>query len=287
MQLEMRRATTAVAETEKLVQDLRTEAGRYRQEAAAAKLARDALLQCIMARVGELKNDAALQDGLGTLGTGATTDALTAGGTQTGATQPGPGDATASLGTLGTAATTDAVTAGGPPPQTGVLLTPQPAPGSQPFDTAGLEAQAWPGSWTLTCPDDSKGEGGTKTETGQMEFRFSPGKATLSAKGMGDAAAQQSADIPLDQFGAFAWQDSADGTETVFLGQFQTAIVGGSARPVGRGELRFAMDLSFIAAMMSNALTFGASGGEMPELTPEQKEQMMVRCNGTWQLAGQ
>jgi hypothetical protein len=169
------------------------------------------------------------------------------------------------------------------------VATPQPAPGSQPFTAAGLEDRAWQGTWELHCKDASV-DGGAKdqTKTGPLEVRFSGNKAKLTSKNLyGDAAKEGDApmDVELDPLGAFLLQEKNEGgSASSVSGQFQTVTVEGQPRPTGHGEYHLAIDLSFLAGMLSMGLTLGASGGEMPELTPEQREQMTIHCDGKWEL---
>lgn len=176
------------------------------------------------------------------------------------------------LGTPETSATTAAVTAGGE-------VVPQPAPGSQPFSSAGLEGKAWPGTYTLTCKDAA---GKPETTTGAAEFRFTGSKASLHLK---LDKSSEPIEVDLDPLGAFAYHHGDTGGEFGMSGQFQLATgADGSARPTGRGKLDFAIDFSWLGGLVSSLGTLGMGVAEEVELTPEEREANMMRCDGSWTL---
>lgn len=184
--------------------------------------------------------------------------------------------------TGGTGTTGDTLTAGGD----GATVPPH-APGSQPFSSAGLEGKVWPGTWEVTCDQGDEQE----RKNGVGEFRFAGNKASMLLKQLlvedpAQAAAEKPIDIPLDELGAFAFYTKDEMIEFGLSGQFQVAAgADGAPRPTGTGKHQLSMDLSFLAGMVGSVFTMGGDAGE--ELTPEQKEEYIQRCAGTWDLPQQ
>jgi hypothetical protein len=207
----------------------------------------------------------------GGTGTGDTgSDAGSTGGTDTGSTGDGtdPGDMTDAP------VTTDAVTAGGGKPDT----TPKPAAGSQPFDTAALENQIWPGTWDAECKDGAGGN--AEKKSGVAEFRFAGRSATITIKGEGTPLPLM---VEMDPQGAFSMHQGEEGGEFAAAGQFQNFDYGdGSYAPHGKGTYSLAIDFSFLADALAGALTLGAASEA--ELTPAQREANTMRCKGNWEL---
>jgi uncharacterized protein YoxC len=183
------------------------------------------------------------------------------------------------IGTGGTGTTDDAITAGGD----GETVPPH-APGSQPFSSAGIEGKVWPGTWEVTCDQGEKQE----RKNGVGEFRFAGNKASMLLKQLfvedpAQAESEKPIDIPLDELGAFAFHTKDEMIEFGLSGQFQVAAgADGAPRPTGAGRHQLSMDLSFLAGMVGSVFTMGGGAGE--ELTPEQKEEYIQRCHGTWDL---
>jgi hypothetical protein len=204
------------------------------------------------------------------------TDTGSTGGTDTGSTDgtdtgsTGDGTDTGQLPPV----TKDAVTAGGDGTDTG----PKPAPGSQPFETAALENQIWPGTWDAECKDGAGGN--AEKKSGAAEFRFAGRTATITIKGDGDPLPLT---VQMDPQGAFFMHQGEQGGEFAAAGQFQNFDYGdGSYAPHGKGTYSLAIDFSFLADAVASALTLGAASEA--ELTPQQREANTMRCKGNWEL---
>jgi hypothetical protein len=212
--------------------------------------------------------DAGSQPGTGTAGG---TDSGNTGKSDTGGSDTGGSD----TGDLTNApATKEAVTTGGGTAGGGA----KPAAGSQPFDTAALENQAWPGTWEAQCKEG--GSGKVEKVGGAAEFHFAGRTVTVVVKAQGSAV-PLTAD--LDPLGAFTLQQVQEGGQLDVNGQFQNFDYGdGSYAPNGRGTFNFAMDLSALAGAVAGALTGG--GSDETKLTPAQREANTVRCTGKWEL---
>jgi hypothetical protein len=218
---------------------------RSRDEVVTAQLQQPGLLECIKTREAEL----AVESGEG-------------------------------LGTGETSATSGVVLAtGGAPPV-------EHAPGSQPFSSAGLEGRAWPGTWEIGCTDPTSGK--VERENGAAEFQFAGNKATLRFKKFMSVDGKDTIEpqsVELDSLGAFAFQINDTGGGFGMSGQFQlTTGADGSARPTGSGKHNFAMDLSWLAGLVGSIATFGLGDVGGVEMTPEEREANMMRCDGTWNL---
>lgn len=237
-------ARVEVDRAEKKLAELKAGA-RSRDEVVTAQLQQPGLLECIKTREAEL----AVESGEG-------------------------------LGTPETSATSGVVLAtGGAPPV-------EHAPGSQPFASAGLEGKVWTGTWDMGCKDPTSGK--VEHNAGIAEFRFAGSSATLQFKKMFSEEEKKDMEpmtVELDPLGGFSVYQGDTGGEFGLSGQFQLATgADGSPRPRGSGKHKFAMDFSWLAGLVGSIATFGLGDPGEVEMTPEEREANMLRCDGTWNL---
>ncbi len=137
----------------------------------------------------------------------------------------------------------------------------------------------WPANVRIACRD-SKGP-----ETGILNFRFSPPNK-VSFEGSHKTAKKSQLEsfvVELDGNGRFSKRHADGFTSEAIDGRIEFLTgADGRMRPVGSGTLGNTMDLSPLAGMISGAFVPGA--GHAVKLTPEEREKMTVRCEGTWQL---
>jgi hypothetical protein len=138
----------------------------------------------------------------------------------------------------------------------------------------------------VACQDPTAGS--AERQGGVAEFRFAGSTATLLFKNMfaeGGSGGMQPVSVDLDSLGAFAFRQVDTGGELGMSGQFQLATAAdGGTRPTGRGRHNFAMDFSWLAGLATSLATLGMGNAGDVELTPEQREANMIRCEGNWEL---
>jgi hypothetical protein len=146
---------------------------------------------------------------------------------------------------------------------------------------AQVVGKLWPANARVGCRNSNE----PGPETGILNFRFSPpNKVTFEgAHKTAKKSPIENLVAELDSNGRFSKRE-ANGFNSVMIdGQIEFLTgADGHMRPVGSGKMQFTMDLSPLAGMIGGAFVPGA--GDAVKLTPEEREKMIVRCDGTWQL---
>ncbi len=176
-----------------------------------------------------------------------------------------------------------------PPPTTPTRPTetrPPETPRSTASATPGegfpqVVGKLWPANVRIACRNSNE----RGPETGILNFRFSlPNKVSFEGSHKTAKKSQlESFVVELDGNGRFSKRHADGFTSEMIEGRIEFLTgADGRMRPVGSGTLGNTMDLSPLAGMIGGAFVPGA--GHAVKLTPEEREKMTVRCDGTWQL---